>query len=298
MAGIDEALTQIDDAFGAAPRPSDEDLLHEDCRDDNDIAALYAYAHWRDVPGDVLVTEYAALSFLSPAGYRHFIPAYMRHALQHFDSGESVVDSTLWSLALNDWEDERMRAFRRSKWSLLDAPQRAAVVAFLRAADALAGHDDDDVARALATWTQDAGGEDDDDAAAVAARAEATAAGEATAEAWLRALNARDAAALADLMAPGVRMIAVADARPVAAGLDALDRLLRSVDERIGPAGALTLTSIMRIHTTSYALLAEAADGTPFAATLDVGGDDGRIVTVSHAFMDPPSTPPEVPGPA
>ena len=40
-----EALAQIERAFRDAPRPSDGDLLHERCADDNDIVRLYPIAH-------------------------------------------------------------------------------------------------------------------------------------------------------------------------------------------------------------------------------------------------------------
>ena len=33
--------------------------------------------HWRELTDAQVEREYAALSFLSPAGYRHFIPAYL-----------------------------------------------------------------------------------------------------------------------------------------------------------------------------------------------------------------------------
>jgi hypothetical protein len=37
-------------AFADAPRPRDGELLHERCFDDNDIAALYGFSHWRELP--------------------------------------------------------------------------------------------------------------------------------------------------------------------------------------------------------------------------------------------------------
>jgi hypothetical protein len=203
---VEDALAQIDAAFAAAPRPSDDALLHEDCFDDNDIAALYAFAHWRDVPDEVVVREYAALSFLSPAGYRQFIPAYMRFSLRHLDGGDAAVDSTIWSLGLDDYSDERMRAFTRSKWGELDAAQRAAVLAFLRAVGSLGCGREQDVARALPFWD----GSDDgagDSAAAVAARAEEAAAGRATVEAWFAQVEARDEYGLGALELMDIRRV-------------------------------------------------------------------------------------------
>jgi len=130
---VRSTLAQIEDAFADAPRPSNDDLLHERCMDDNDIARLYPIAHWQDMPDDLVESEYAALSFLSPDGFRHFIPAYMAFALRHLDSGAAAVDSTIWSLAPVFYEDAGIRDFVLSKLSSLGDDQRAAAIVFLEA---------------------------------------------------------------------------------------------------------------------------------------------------------------------
>jgi len=281
---LEQALAAIDAAFAGVPRPADDALLHEDCCDDGDIAALYAFAHWRDVPDDVVATEYAALSFLGPAGYRHFIPAYMRFSLRHLAAGYSAVDSTIWSLTARDWEDEAADGFRRSKWSLFDDAQRAAVVSFLEAVRELTPDDDDDVDRALRTW-DGSPADDDPDFAGRAADAEA---GETVVCAWLEALNRRDADAIAALMAPGANWLATAAPVHIASGRAGLDMLLTRVDERIGAAGELALLDVLRIDTARFALMAETEDETPFSAMHELD-DDGRIVSVSHSFVELPA---------
>jgi hypothetical protein len=130
---VDAVLSQIGAAFAAAPRPSDDALLHERCYDDNDIAALYGVAHWRDLGDDTVEREYAALSFLSPDGFRHFIAAYMGFALRHLGTGAAAVDSTIWALSPHVNRTEELREFARSKLAGFDAAQRAAAVAFLQA---------------------------------------------------------------------------------------------------------------------------------------------------------------------
>jgi hypothetical protein len=130
---LEQALATIEAAFADAPRPPDGELLHERCYDDNDIAALYGVAHWRELDDATVEREYAALSFLSPAGFRHFIPAYLRFALRHLDSGAAAVDSTIWSLSPDRFDDPDLRAFARSKLEPLDERQRGAAVAFLEA---------------------------------------------------------------------------------------------------------------------------------------------------------------------
>ena len=127
------ALAQIDAAFGDASRPPDDELLHEQCMDDNDIVRLYPVQHWRELPDELVESEYAALSFLSPDGFRHFIPAYMGFTLRRVDSGAAAVDSTIWSLAPVFYEDAAIQDFTASKFASFTERQRAAVVAFLEA---------------------------------------------------------------------------------------------------------------------------------------------------------------------
>lgn len=143
---MSEVLATIDAAFAGVPRPPDGALLHERCFDDNDIAALYGVAHWHDMTDAMVEREYAALSFLSPGGFRHFIPAYMGFTLRHLGSGAAAVDSTVWSLSPDVNPTEELREFARSKLVGFDAAQRAATVAFLEAVDT------EDAHRALAWW--------------------------------------------------------------------------------------------------------------------------------------------------
>ena len=127
------ALAQIDAAFGDASRPPDDELLHEQCMDDSDIVRLYPVQHWRELPDELVESEYAALSFLSPDGFRHFIPAYMGFTLRRLDSGAAAVDSTIWSLAPVFYEDAAIQDFTVSKFASFTESQRAAVIAFLEA---------------------------------------------------------------------------------------------------------------------------------------------------------------------
>jgi hypothetical protein len=150
---LQRALARIEAAFGDAPRPANDALLHERCCDDNDIERLYAVAHWRQMPDSLVESEYAALSFLSPAGFRHFIPAFMGFTLRHVDANAAAVDSTIWSLAPVVYSDAGIREFVISKLASLTGSQRDAVIAFL---DAIRELGDDYVAeqagKALTYW--------------------------------------------------------------------------------------------------------------------------------------------------
>lgn len=145
---MDDVVARIEAAFADAPRPANADLLHPLCMDDMDVADLYDVDHWTDMSDDDVVHAYAALSGLSPDGFRHFVPAYLRYAVRHPDAPEVVVDSAVWAFHLDMYGDD-LRDFVRSKWASLDARQRAAIGAFLDAMDA-AGHED--AAAARAAW--------------------------------------------------------------------------------------------------------------------------------------------------
>lgn len=140
-------------AFDGVERPPDDALLHPQCRDDGDLQVLYGVRDWRELTGEQVVAEYAALAFLSPAGFRHFLPAYLLWVLRHPDSGEAVVDSTVWAFHVEMY-DEGLRPFVASKPSLLDDGQWAVVLDWL-AAMAAAGHPD--AAAAAAYWRSQRG---------------------------------------------------------------------------------------------------------------------------------------------
>jgi len=151
MPGVayEDALKKVEDAFANAPRPPNEALLHPQSMDDMDLKPLYAIAHWKDMTEADVIDAYAAPSFLSAAGFRHFLPAYMGHALENPDSPQAYVSSTIWGLDPSLY-DEKIAAYARSKYELFDGAQRAAIVAFLEAMrDSTYG---DDAEHALTEW--------------------------------------------------------------------------------------------------------------------------------------------------
>jgi hypothetical protein len=149
----EDAIAALEAAFADVPRPLNEELLHPRCFDDGDLVELYPYDDWRAVPDAVLEGAYAALSFLSAAGYRFFIPAYLRYALRHPRSGAAVVDSTIWSLIPELYEQD-LAVFARSKYELLDHAQRRAIELAL---EALTPEEDLDAGWALASWREATG---------------------------------------------------------------------------------------------------------------------------------------------
>jgi len=149
MTASANALGTVERAFRDVPRPPNAELRHPDCFDDSDLAPLYAFASWRDMTDADIIGSYAAPSFLSAAGFRFFLPAYLSYALRNPNSAEACVSTTIWHLdpALYD---EKIAAFTRSKFELLDAAQRAAVIAFLIAMRE--SEYADDAEHALGSW--------------------------------------------------------------------------------------------------------------------------------------------------
>ena len=128
---VDRAVAAIETAFGGLAPPGDAALLHPQCMDDNDIAEFYGAPAWRDLPGDLLVRNYAAPSFFSAAGFRYYLPAFMVWALRNAASPEYLAEATLRAFDPGS-AGEPLHGFQVSKFALFDAAQRGAVVTFLQ----------------------------------------------------------------------------------------------------------------------------------------------------------------------
>jgi hypothetical protein len=143
MTDTDAALAAIEDAFGSLQRPPNDRLLHEQCADDGDLLELYDVTSWQAMDDELVIRNYAAPAFLSPAGFRYFLPAFMSFALRNPRSPEVVVESTVWHLSPFGEADE----FVRSKFTLFTPAQRRATRLFLEAMS-----DEHDTAAALEHW--------------------------------------------------------------------------------------------------------------------------------------------------
>lgn len=113
---IDEVLGQIRDAFGATPRPADQDLL---CRpltnrspDDpvhdaeiqgaEALRAALAGKAWPDLERAWLEEHWASFCYLSPEGHRHFLPALLTTALTK-GASDSYRHAVAFSLQPDWW---------------------------------------------------------------------------------------------------------------------------------------------------------------------------------------------------
>lgn len=129
---IAAAREAVGAAFAGLAPPGDDALLHPDCRDDNDIADFYGPLRREDVTRELLVANYAALSFFSATAFRYYLPAYLALALDEPESPEIVVEATLQALDPSLF-GQRLEAFQVSKYARFDDLQKGAVTRFLEA---------------------------------------------------------------------------------------------------------------------------------------------------------------------
>jgi hypothetical protein len=105
MESVDDIVRAIEVAFAGVPRG--RVTLHEaevidgygTAEERQQARELDPEQDWRDVPGASIEECPDALSYLDPEGWRFYLPAYMRWALQHLKvSHNAAIDPTIYSL--------------------------------------------------------------------------------------------------------------------------------------------------------------------------------------------------------
>jgi hypothetical protein len=144
-----QLVQQVEVAFASVPHPGDGNLLHPETNAEEEVRSFRGYRAWQDVPASVISRE--SLAFLSPAAFRFFLPAFLRHALLSFRrSSDFTVDSTIY--ALNPGADD-LREYSLSQYSKVEPKEARAVCDFLSHMAALPGEVDASAARkALSFW--------------------------------------------------------------------------------------------------------------------------------------------------
>jgi hypothetical protein len=96
-------LHHIEESFGRVPYPGDEHIVADNSGWDPEYerprTALRG-RHWRDLPFETLYAVRSSLSFLSPEGYRFYLPAFMRTAIVDYDRADVLPSSVIGSLTL------------------------------------------------------------------------------------------------------------------------------------------------------------------------------------------------------
>ena len=146
---MDTIVARIEFAFAHVPRPSDMELLAPGA-DEQAIAELEAVEDWHELTDTAVERSAGALAALSPEGFRHYVPAYMRWVSRHGDEqpDSPVVAATFAALT----PDHDEVGTHGGKFTLLGAEQTACIAAFFdRVANLPGAHD------ARAYWRMRAG---------------------------------------------------------------------------------------------------------------------------------------------
>jgi len=159
-------LKELESAFGSLPVLPDDRIVidnsgtHLECAQ---IRSQLRGRHWRDLSRDELAYQADMLAFLTPEGYRHFLPAFVRLAILDPDKADLATDTILWNIAgmsvsdrwrelldsgrdlsgfeqhvgalskiVNELEAEPTHGVGRQEWlALLSAQQKSALLNFI-----------------------------------------------------------------------------------------------------------------------------------------------------------------------
>src|SRR5437763_17061569 len=91
----------IEAVFGRMSYPGDDHIVADNSGRNVEyerIKRQLVSRHWRDVPSQTLIRLRDQLSYLSPEGYRFYLPAFMLYCIGH-PSG-NTVDSVVGTLTL------------------------------------------------------------------------------------------------------------------------------------------------------------------------------------------------------
>ncbi|HLK61757.1 MAG TPA: DUF6714 family protein [Chthonomonadaceae bacterium] len=126
-----EALCQeIRTAFAATPYPGDNALCEaEPGWEGAEYAIEFRGLKWQSAHPILLARSYSALSFLSEAGLRYFLPAYlladlMGDALGYWSNAEPVFKLTFSS-------DASLHDFQLRRWERFNLAERIAIIHYL-----------------------------------------------------------------------------------------------------------------------------------------------------------------------
>lgn len=145
---ITRAAETIQAAFADVPYPGDNGIGKRvpgsnvyTSLETGSVEAFFAGRHWTEINWDVLWHEYegqasACPTFMTPAAFRYYLPAYMLMALQGIDVVDMLASSTVQNLIprlFPDTGDAEGDGRLGRNIRELTIEQRAAVAAFLLA---------------------------------------------------------------------------------------------------------------------------------------------------------------------
>jgi hypothetical protein len=126
---VESLKAKVSAAFDGVPRPPAGGVVRCDCWECAGVAKSFAGRGWREVGAEVLEENYHTLPLLSPAAFRHFLPAYLLYSLEHFELS-GVCEYTLYALTPGK-ETGESAAFYAERFAPLSPEQMEVVYGFL-----------------------------------------------------------------------------------------------------------------------------------------------------------------------
>jgi hypothetical protein len=155
LATSQEVIDLIIEAFASVSRPPPERFSHCDQCDLWLERFIESDVHdWSALSGEDISHEYAALTAVTPEGWRFLLPAYMIWYIRHPDAYSNTSEHLLWQLTRRSEDDLQKRACFEG----LNFSQARAVEAFLSfvVVNAEEEHKERDARAALESYWQQA----------------------------------------------------------------------------------------------------------------------------------------------
>lgn len=96
-----ELIAEITGAFPVEDYPGDENIVYDNSDyhlEAKGIREAFKVYTWQQVPDELLLYEQSCLSFLSPAGYRYYLPAFLCFAVRDYWGADLIPDGIVFTL--------------------------------------------------------------------------------------------------------------------------------------------------------------------------------------------------------
>lgn len=126
-------VKNINESFSDAEYPGDDNIVydntgyHLEC---NEVADAFRGKKWNEVPLEVLRYNHEGLFFFTAQGYRYYLPAYLRAAVQSYKVASNILGTVVFSLTPPTTEGPKTIEFHR-KMEGFEPSQKKVIKEFL-----------------------------------------------------------------------------------------------------------------------------------------------------------------------
>jgi hypothetical protein len=120
----DELLAELTTSFGPEPRPDEGDIVTNNAPgydlESLQIRDTFKAYTWQALPQALLEYEQGGFNFLSRAGLRYYLPAYLHFAVRDYAAADAIPDRLIQALTLPAEIDEVLSALATSQYGFAD----------------------------------------------------------------------------------------------------------------------------------------------------------------------------------